>query len=89
MAIYLIQLLLDLALLLGHQLELFGIGLRELPACLFSCPLLGTQGLAGFAVHSYLLFQNLQLHLQELLRVEKPLFVLTLISFIWVVRQEG
>lgn len=81
-ASYLVQLLLDLALLLCHQLQLLGVGLGELPPGFLGRALLGAQRLAGLAVRPDLLLQHLQLHLQQLLRVEQPLLVLPLVGLV-------
>ena len=79
---YLVQLLLDFALLLRHQLQLLGVGLGELPPGFLGGALLGAEGFARFAVGPDLFLQHLQLHLQELLRVEEPLLVLPLVSLV-------
>lgn len=86
---YLVQLLLDFALLLRNQLQLLGVGLGELPAGLLGRALLGAERLARLAVRPDLLLQHLQLHLQELLRVEEPLLVLPLVGLVCGSREES
>lgn len=79
---YLVQLLLDFALLLRHHLQLLGVGLGELAAGFLGSALLGAEGFARLAVSPDLLLQHLQLHLQQLLRVEEPLLVLPLVCLV-------
>lgn len=78
----LIKLFLDLALFFGDQFELFGISLWKFTAGLLCSALLGTQSFTGFPVRPDLLLEELQLHLQQLLGVQEPFFVLVLLCII-------
>ena len=78
----LVKLFLDLALFFSDKLELLCIGLCKLTASLLRRALLGTQGFTGFPVRPDLFLKELQLHLQKLLSVQEPLFILVLLCII-------
>lgn len=79
---YLLQLLLDHALLLSHVLELLRVLFWELPPGLLGGALLGREGLLGFSVRADLFFEVFLLHLKQLLGLLKPLFVLLTLGVI-------
>lgn len=67
--VYLLQLFLHRALLLGDIAELGGVVLAERSASLLGCSLFGRQSLFGLAMGGNLVLQEALLHLQELLRL--------------------